>query len=141
MADTPLTEAQIANWRKTLVTLIGPGAQHMPTEQIQTYRDRLQGKLDELPENAILTQSRQRRSSGEMVAATYCEFTCDRCAFVLRKLGPNATYPQDWGKVCLYRDGHANGEYLDLCPACAVVVAEALQPPSSAKAPSAEGKE
>jgi len=42
-----LTSEQIENWRKVLVGVFGPYAMVMSNEQIQDYRDRMQGAVDE----------------------------------------------------------------------------------------------
>jgi hypothetical protein len=45
MNDEKLTPEQIENWRRVLCGMIGPYALMMPAEQIQLYRDKLQGGL------------------------------------------------------------------------------------------------
>ena len=45
MSDDKLTPEQIENWRRVLCGMIGPYALMMPSEQIQMYRDKLQGGL------------------------------------------------------------------------------------------------
>lgn len=40
-----LSEEQIKNWRRVLIGMFGPYALLMPKEQIQLFRDRLQGGL------------------------------------------------------------------------------------------------
>ena len=45
MSDEKLTPEQIENWRRVLCGMIGPYALMMPAEQIQLYRDKLQGGL------------------------------------------------------------------------------------------------
>ena len=45
MSDEKLTPEQIENWRKVLCGMFGPYALIMTAEQIQLYRDKLQGGL------------------------------------------------------------------------------------------------
>lgn len=42
----PMTPEQIENWRRVLIVTLGPYALHMPAEQIQAYRDKMQAALD-----------------------------------------------------------------------------------------------
>lgn len=43
--DTPLTPAQIENWRKLLCVQFGPYALIMPDKEVQAHRDRIQRAL------------------------------------------------------------------------------------------------
>lgn len=40
-AEQLLTDEQVENWRKVLLSLLGPYARLMTREQIQAYRDRM----------------------------------------------------------------------------------------------------
>lgn len=46
MADTTLTEAQITNWRRVLVGMLGPYALLMSDGEVQAFRDKLQARAD-----------------------------------------------------------------------------------------------
>ena len=51
-ANNELTDKQIENWRRVLVTMIGPYALIIPREQIQHIRDRMKSDIDNLPEES-----------------------------------------------------------------------------------------
>lgn len=42
-----LTDEQVAHWRQILITIVGPYALHMPREQVQAFRDKMQAQIDE----------------------------------------------------------------------------------------------
>lgn len=46
--STPLTDEQIENWRRVMVSIIGPYALVMPKAEIQILRDRMQAKANEI---------------------------------------------------------------------------------------------
>ena len=48
--EDKLTPEQIENWRKTLCGMLGPYALIMPDEEVQMMRDKMQSKVDEMPE-------------------------------------------------------------------------------------------
>ena len=43
-----LTEQQIENYRKVLINVFGPYALIMPIEQIQAYRNKIQGMVNQI---------------------------------------------------------------------------------------------
>lgn len=45
--NAPLTGEQVENWRRVLVSVIGPYALLMSKEQIQAMRDKMQAKANE----------------------------------------------------------------------------------------------
>ena len=48
--DGKLSPEQIANWRRVLITMIGPYALMMSDEQIQDYRDKMQQQVNDIPD-------------------------------------------------------------------------------------------
>ena len=54
-----LTPEQIRNWRNVLSTQLGPYAFIMPVEQIEKFRDRLQGHVNQLDKGATNEQNIQ----------------------------------------------------------------------------------
>lgn len=54
---TPLTDEQIENWRRVMVSVIGPYALFMSKEEIQRLRDRMQSKLNEIEHDDAATQA------------------------------------------------------------------------------------
>lgn len=42
----PLTDAQVENYRRLLIGILGPYALIMPREQIEAYRNKLQETID-----------------------------------------------------------------------------------------------
>jgi len=45
-----LTPKQVGNWRKTLSGQLGPYAFIMPVEQIEKFRKRMQGQVNQIDE-------------------------------------------------------------------------------------------
>ena len=41
-----LTDEQVEKWRNMLYVMVGPYAKMMTKEEIQTYRDNMQNKID-----------------------------------------------------------------------------------------------
>ncbi len=49
IANNKLSKEQIENWRRVLLTMIGPYALIAPESQIQWFRDMMQARVNDLP--------------------------------------------------------------------------------------------
>lgn len=52
---TQLTDEQIRNWRRVMVSVIGPYALVMSKEEIQLLKDRMQAKANEIEADKRIT--------------------------------------------------------------------------------------
>jgi len=51
--NSTLTTEQIENWRRVLLTMVGPYALIMPAEEIQGFRNKMQGLVTVKPEELV----------------------------------------------------------------------------------------
>ena len=103
-----MTKEQIANFRKVLITMIGPYGVIMPDEDVIAYRDRLQSRVNQLPKEDELSNPTEQKTeiiNTHKVTSKSKNSSCPKCYSeigeqLLVKIQKLKTCPKCGRKLC-----------------------------------------